>query len=161
VIVHTGAWTTTLSNLSALWLIVPFLAGWSQRTPRRAAVAGSIALLGAFSGYWLLTLSPLEGVSRAQAVAGLAPLVEGHLPWLLGGAVGAPLFGVLGYRWRVARAFTSAIAVSALLCGEPLAWTVSGLGSRFSDARAVWLAEMVAGACTAAVMVVVRRRRTA
>ena len=158
VIAHTGAWTTTLSNLSALWLIVPFLAGWSQRTPGRSAVAGALSLVAAFVGYWLLTLSPLEGVSGAQAAAGIAPLVRGHVPWLVGGTFGAPLFGVLGYRWRVRRAWTSAMAVSMLLCLEPLAWMASGLGSRFSDARPVWLAEMAAGACTAVVMLARRRR---
>jgi hypothetical protein len=161
VMVHTGAWTTTVSNMSALWLIVPFLAGWSQRTPRRAAVAGALSLLAAFGGYWLLTLSPLEGVSGTQAAAGIAPLLAGHAPWLLGGAVGAPLFGVLGYRWRVLRAWTSAVAVSLLLCGEPLAWVVSGLGPRFSDARPVWLGEMTAGACTAAAALLAIRRRRA
>ena len=161
VLVHTGAWTTTVSNLSALWLIVPFLAGWSQRTPARAALGGALSLLAAFCGYWLLTLSPLEGVSSAQAVAGIAPLVEGHAPWLLGGAVGGPLYGILGQRWRTQRAWTSALAVSLLLCLEPLAWLVSGLGARFSDARPVWLAEVTVGVCTAIAMLVSRRRRPA
>ena len=158
VMVHTGGWTTTVSNMSALWLIVPFLAGWSQRTPTRAAVAGALSLLAAFTGYWLLTLSPLEGVSGAHAVAGIAPLVEGHAPWLLGGSVGAPLFGILGQRWRTTRAWTSALAVSLVLCLEPLAWVASGLGARFSDARPVWLAEVLAGACTAVAMLTSRRR---
>jgi len=158
VIVHTGAWTTTVSNMSALWLIVPFLAGWSQRAPRRAVAAGVVSLVAAFAGYWAMTLSPLEGVTGAHAIAGIAPLVRGHAPWLLGGAVGAPLYGLLGHRWRVQRAWSSAAAVSILLCFEPVAWFVSGLG-RFSDARPVWIAETAAGACTAAAMAATRLRR--
>jgi Family of unknown function (DUF6518) len=158
VIVHAGGWTTTVSNLSAPWLIVPFLAGWSQGTLRRAAIGGAVSLLAAFSGYWLLTLSPVEGVSGSQAVAGIVPLVEGHAPWLLGGAIGGPVFGVLGHHWRTRRAWTSVAAVSLLLFLEPLAWFAAGLGARFSDARPVWLAEATAGACAAIAMLAVRRR---
>ena len=149
VIVHMGAWTTAVSNMSALWLIVPFLAGWSQPTQRRAIAAGVVSLLAAFTGYWMLTLSPLEGVSTAQAVGGLAPLVGGHAFWLFGGALGAPLFGMLGYRWRSNRAWSSAFAVSVVLLLEPAAWLASGLGPRLTDARPVWTGEIAAGVATA------------
>lgn len=160
VLVHTGAWTTTLSNMSALWLIVPFLAGWSQPTRNRALVAGLASLGAAFTGYWALTLSPLEGVSTAQAIRGLAPLIDGHLPWLVGGTLGAPLFAILGYRWRTRRAWSSALAVSALLLLEPAAWLTSGLGPRFTDARPAWTGEMAAGLAAALAFAFVRLRRT-
>jgi hypothetical protein len=160
VIVHTGAWTTTVSNMSALWLIVPFLAGWSQRTPRRAVLAAALSLLAAFSGYWLMTLSPFEGVSTAQAVHGVVPLIAGHAPWLVGGAVGGPLFGMLGFRWRTQRAWTSAVVVSSILCLEPVAHVAAGAGAQFSDAHRVWVGEMIAGGCTAAAMLAIRLRGT-
>lgn len=39
------------------------------------------------------------------------------------------LGGWLRYRWRIDRAWSSAVAVSALLLFEPAAWLASGLGT--------------------------------
>jgi hypothetical protein len=161
VLVHTGAWTTTVSNMSALWLILPFLAGCSQATPRRAVGAGAIATLAAFVGYFALTLSPLEGVSLAHAVRGAAPLVHGQAIWLAGGALTAPAFGFLGYRWRAQRAWSSALAFSLALALEPVAWVAAGLETRFADPRPAWAGEVVAGLCALAAFAWLRSRRPA
>jgi hypothetical protein len=159
VLVHTGAWTTTVSNMSALWLILPFLAGCSQVTPRRAVAAGVAATLAAFVGYFALTLSPLEGVSFAHAVRGVAPLVHGQALWLAGGALTAPAFGFLGYRWRVHRAWSSALAFSLALGLEPLAWVATGRATRFSEPGPAWAGEIAAGLCALAAFAWLRLRR--
>jgi hypothetical protein len=158
VLVHTGGWTTTVSNMSALWLVLPFLAGWSQRTTRRAVAAGALVTAAAFAGYFALTLSPLEGVAVGQAAAGLAPLVRGQLPWLVGGVFAAPAYALLGYRWRTLRAWSSALAVAGALCLEPVAWIVVGLRGRFSDPGPAWIGEIAAGVCAALVLAAVRAR---
>jgi hypothetical protein len=158
VLVHTGAWTTTISNMSALWLVLPFLAGWSRSTSRRALAAGTLGTAAAFSGYFAMTLSPLEGVGLGQAASGLAPLVKGQLPWLVGGAFAAPAYALLGYRWRTLRAWSSAFAVAGALCLEPVAWIFAGLRGRFSDPGPAWIGEIAAGLCAAAALAAVRAR---
>src|SRR5580658_5779649 len=57
-----GWWSVSLSGLSAPWLVLPFLAGSSQRRPRRAALVGEVIVWAALAGYFATTLSPMEGV---------------------------------------------------------------------------------------------------
>src|SRR5574337_1247035 len=67
-------WGADVSLLSAPWLVVPFLAGWTQRDGKRAAVLGLACTAAALVGYGLVTLSPVENaeltVQSAVAVAG-------------------------------------------------------------------------------------------
>jgi hypothetical protein len=158
VLVHTGVWPVAVSNMSALWLILPFVAGWAQPSRKRAVVAGTGATAAAFLGYFAMTLSPLEGVSAAHALHGIAPLVAGQARWLAGAAVGAPVYAVLGFRWRTGRSWLSAGAVAGALCLEPFAWMLSGVGLRVSDARGVWTAEVAAGVVAAGAFAIARRR---
>jgi hypothetical protein len=51
---------TDVSLLSAPWLLLAFIAGWTQREPRRAAFLGLACTLSALIGYGLMTLSPVE-----------------------------------------------------------------------------------------------------
>jgi hypothetical protein len=61
-----------VSGLSAPWLLLPFLVGWTQERARRAAVAGLVVTLAALAGYFAMTLSPIEGVHfQASEVKGL------------------------------------------------------------------------------------------
>jgi hypothetical protein len=158
VMVHTGGWTTTVSNLSAPWVVLPFLAGWSQSSSRRAVAAGALVTACAFAGYFVMTLSPLEGVGLAHAASGIAPLVRGQLPWLVGGACSAPVYAFLGYRWRTVRAWSSAFAVAGALCLEPAAWILAGRRGRFADPGTAWIAEVALGLLAAAGLAAVRAR---
>ena len=53
-------WAADVSLLSAPWLVLAFIAGWTQRDPRRAALLGLACTASAFLGYGLMTLSPVE-----------------------------------------------------------------------------------------------------
>ncbi len=66
-LVALGPWTTAVSGMSAPWLVLPFLAGCSQVLPRRAMAAGLVATQAALFGYFVMTLSPVEGVALAKA----------------------------------------------------------------------------------------------
>src|ERR687886_2002634 len=62
-------WMSDVSLLSAPWLVLAFLGGWTQRDARRAAVLGLGCTLSALIGYGVMTLSPVE-----NAHAGIASI---------------------------------------------------------------------------------------
>jgi hypothetical protein len=83
-----GSWAIDASLLSSPWLLVAFLAGWSQPTAKRAAVFGFVCTIAALVGYWTMTLSPLEGA--VVTVRGVRGLVVGQSAYGLGALVSGP-----------------------------------------------------------------------
>ena len=139
-----AGWSTDISLLSAPWLVLPFVAGATQKLPRRAALLG----------YGLMTLSPIEHAHLTVAtVRGFFISERGVL---LGGIVTGPLFGWFGQQWRTRGAIAGALVTAAALCLEPLARrvTIDPIGQ-----RDVWLAEVAAGLAFAAAVLVTRHRR--
>jgi bacteriorhodopsin len=152
-----GWWTISVSGLSAPWLLVPFVAGRVQPAPRRAIVAGLLVTLSALAGYFAMTLSPLEGVHFHAAEAW--GLIASNRLIEVGGLVGGPVFGWLGYRWRVCRSWVAAGAVACALCLEPVAVAAARRSAGRSDL--VWCVEVLAGLVTATYFFVVKRRSAA
>jgi hypothetical protein len=133
-------WAADVSLLSAPWLVLAFVAGWTQRDPRRAALLGLACTASAFLGYGLMTLSPVENAQLS--LQSVAAFVQSESPALVGGLFTAPLLGWFGQRWRTDRAWVGALATAALVCLEPLARIPAGRAIRF---RAVSLAEVAVG----------------
>lgn len=136
-----GLWTESVSVLSAPWLILPFLVGWTQGRPRRAAVTGLVVTLSALAGYFAMTLSPMEGGHFSPM--GLRALLGTNQLNEIGGLLSGPLFGWLGYRWHAGRSWVAAVLVTGALCLEPLAVTVAGRNAGRSEF--VWVLEVVVG----------------
>jgi Family of unknown function (DUF6518) len=149
-----GSWAIDASLLSAPWLLVAFVAGWSQRTARRAVILGFVCTIAALVGYWAMTLSPIEGA--VVTVRGVRGLLVGQSAYAVGGVLTGPFFGWLGYRWRTQRDWVSALAVALAVCCEPLAHAAAGVAVSF---HGVWAAEVVAGLAMALYVVVAARRR--
>jgi hypothetical protein len=149
-------WATDISLLSAPWLVLPFLAGCTQRDPRRAALLGLGCTAAALIGYGLMTLSPVEGAQVSMRT------VEGFLrsesPVIVGGVFTGPLFGWFGQQWRTRRAWIGAFAAAAALCLEPLAREAAGNAIRF---RSVTVAEVAAGIAMATYVLAGRWRSRA
>jgi hypothetical protein len=141
-------WAADVSLLSAPWLVLAFLAGCTQRDPRRAALLGLACTISALIGYGLMTLSPLEGAQLSART--LSGFVRSESPVLVGGIFTGPLFGWFGQRWRAHRAWVGALITAALVCLEPLARLVVGNGVRFG---AVWMAEVAVGLAMATYVV--------
>jgi hypothetical protein len=121
-----GLWTSTAAQVSAPWLVLPFLVGITQQSGRRAATLGLVVTLSALLGYFAMTYSPMEihPWSFHPFVAGMVAVTtrERYNPaFILGGLVTGPFFGLLGERWRVRRSWISAVIVAGALCLEPLA----------------------------------------
>ena len=155
-----GPWTVSVSQMSALWLLLPFAFGCTQDRPRRAIAVGLVATVSALVGYFAMTLSPIEGVALSSAPAGILPLLRSNVLVIVGGLVTAPAFGLLGQRWRLSRSWASGAFVAGALLLEPLARQIDG---RLFGPSWVWAAEVAIGTCLVAGFVVARiaRRRSA
>jgi hypothetical protein len=151
-----AGWSSDISLLSAPWLVLPFLAGATQREPRRAALLGLACTYVALLAYGLMTLSPVEHAHIT--VATVRGFLVSERAVLLGGIVTGPLFGWFGQQWRTRRAIAGALVTAAALCLEPFARraTVDPIVHR--DVR---LAEVAAGLALAAAVLVRRFSRSA
>jgi hypothetical protein len=134
-------WLTDVSLLSAPWLALPFVIGATQKSARRAILVGCIATATALIGYFVMTLSPVEGV-HLDGTAPIIALLRSERMVELGALVTAPLYGYLGYRWHERRAWLSALLLAGALCLEPLATELVG---RLPEFTTVWMAEIAVG----------------
>ena len=133
-------WMADVSLLSAPWLTLAFLAGWTQVEAKQAALLGLVCTFAAWAGYGLMTLSPIEGAEiSGPAVLGFA---RSQSSIIIGGIVTGPLFGLFGHRWRAKRAWLGALVTAAAFCLEPLARHLYGLPIHSSR---VLLAEVTFG----------------
>lgn len=146
-------WGADVSLLSAPWLLLPFLAGATQREPKRAALLGLACTYAALLGYGLMTLSPIENAHLSAASIRAFVLSEREV--FIGGIVTGPLFGWFGQQWRTRRALLGALVTAAALCLEPLARRGSVNPIRFRD---VWIAEVALGLALAAYAALSRAR---
>lgn len=96
-----------LSNMSAFWLLLPFLAGQLMPSLRLSAGMGLLVTLVALIAFY------------AAAQAALPPEVRAYVS---AGVVTGPTFGALGYRWRNDRWWLSGLTVVLAFCCEPFAW---------------------------------------
>ena len=148
-----AGWSSDVSLLSAPWLVLPFIAGATQRDPRRAALLGLACTCAALLGYGLMTVSPIENAHLT--IATVRGFVYSERPVLVGGIVTGPLFGWFGQQWRTRRAIAGALVTAGALCLEPLARRITIDPIRYRD---VWLAEVAAGLLLAAAVLVRRAR---
>jgi hypothetical protein len=151
-----AGWSTDISLLSAPWLVLPFVAGATQRDSRRAALLGLACTYAALLGYALMTLSPVEHAHLS--VATIRGFVVSERSVLIGGIVTGPLFGWFGRQWRTRRAIAGALVTAAALCLEPLARRATIDPIQYRD---VWLAEVALGLAFAAAVLVLRYARPA
>ena len=154
-----GRWPSTVSQVSATWLLLPFLAGCTQRSARSAAAIGLVSTEVALLSYALMTVSPFEGVALARAPAAFAAMAAANMVYVTCGLATGPAYGWLGYRWRTARAPVAAALVIGALCLEPL--VRSAVGQKYHPAI-VWQVEVVLGVALAVAWVATiatRRRR--
>lgn len=136
-----GWWTVSVSLLSSPWLVLPFFVGWKQSTARRAAAAGLVVTAAALAGYFVMTLSPVEGARFT--IRGFGDLVGSQDANVVAGTVVGPLCGWLGYRWRTRRWWPSALLIVGSVCLEPV--VVAATGRDIGRSGVVWTFEILIG----------------
>ena len=112
-------WGAEVASLSAPWLVLAFVAGCTQRTPRRAALLGLGCTYAALVGYLLMTDSPVEGAQ--YTLTNTRAFLISNIPVVVGGLFTGPLFGWFGQQWHTRRALVGALLSAGALCAEPLA----------------------------------------
>jgi hypothetical protein len=137
-----GSWAPTAAQVSAPWLLVPFLLGATQPQPRRAMLVGLVTTQSALLGYFAMTLSPLEGVPLGAVPAGAVHLLPENGVYIVAGLATGLLFGLLGHRWRLWRSWSSAALFAGVLFLEP--WARAAVG-RLPEPSTVWIVEVGLG----------------
>ena len=138
-----GPWAVSISQMAALWVLLPFLFGSSQKRPREAALVGLVATVAALMGYWAMTVSPMEGVALRSAPSAATAWLGGNVGWWLAGLVTGPLFGYLGHRWRRDGWWVAPALLSAVFLLEPI---IRRASNRLIGPSWVWVAEFAVGA---------------
>jgi hypothetical protein len=148
-------WMADVSLLSAPWLAIAFLAGWTQTSPRRAAALGFACTAAALAGYAVMTLSPAENAHLTART--LQGFIQSESPVLVGGIVTGPLFGWFGHQWRVRRALLGAAVTALAICLEPAIRMIPA--DREIRSTDVALAEVAAGLLALAYVAAAALRR--
>jgi hypothetical protein len=127
---HLGAYQFVVqisTGMSALWLLVPFLAGAWQASQSCAMLMGLAATWLSVLAYVLTLLSPMEGVHLTPTAFAFS--VASQWPWFAGGLIAGPLYGWLGHRWRAGRSAAAALlAVLPVLLEPGARWLAGGAG---------------------------------
>jgi hypothetical protein len=170
-----GGLRDAVGNVSALWLLLPFLAGAAVGSRRLAGAAvGSRRLAaGAVAGL-AATLAALVGFYFAESIV----LDLGPHPWLtdLSLTMGTvryygeralltgPVFGMLGFWWQQRRSVAPAGLLAAAFIFEPVAhWLYGrhiGGGAAYPvpGYPALWLSEIAVGLAGFALLATIARR---
>ncbi len=115
-----GPWTVSVSQMSAPWLLLPFVLGCTLGRSRRPMLLGLVGTLSALAGYFAMTVSPIEGVPVADIPRAAAGLVSSNLIWIAGALLVGPAFGLLGQRWATMRSWAAASLVAGAFLLEPV-----------------------------------------
>ena len=132
-------------NLGSPWLVLPFLAGWVQRSRRWAFAAGTVTCTAGMVGFF--------GPGGAWGPASLGFVA----PWLLVGALAGLVYGRFGHTWGRSRTLLDGLALALPFILEPLAWRLA-LGPAQGTVP-YWYLETAVGMVLLVCVVVVSRRR--
>ena len=134
-----------LGNLGSTWLVLPFLAGWVQRSRPWALAAGLLTSVSSMVGFFLL--------GGAWGPASFAFVAS----WILVGVLAGGVYGLFGESWGRSRVLLDGLALALPFVVEPWAWSL-GLG--YSQGRLpIWYVETAAGVALIVWVVVASRRR--
>jgi hypothetical protein len=142
-----------VSNLATPWLVLAFLAGWSQRSWIRAATAGVIvdvaSIIGFYGHFLFIDQHPLHLPLNSPTPMwvrleyNLNHWLHFIIPWVLIAILAGLAYGVLGYWWRRHRSIVAGVLVGLPFVAEPFLWRVY-LGY-YQDPLILWIIEVAVG----------------
>jgi hypothetical protein len=158
----------SIGNISAPWLLLPYLAGTTVRSPIRGAVLGAAACLTALAGFYVAEAFVLD-LGDHPLLTDLRLTIGAGRYYFIFGVLLGPLFGALGGATYRNRLTVTALVLAFLLVGEPLAvfaWIrsagVAPADTGFVAAYpALWMGEMVLGVLVCVVLLAWSRRHGA
>jgi hypothetical protein len=152
-----------LGNMSAPWVLVPFLAGTRCTKLWQGALVGIAATLAAFVGFYAAEAAVLDLGPHPWYVDLRLTLGSGHLYEKWGVPTGV-LYGALGAMWAGRRLALAPIVVCLAFVAEPaIVWLATragvwGGGGLFAY-RWLWITELLVGFAGILFVVVVADRR--
>ncbi len=152
-----------IGNMSAPWVVLPFLAGMAFRRPLRGALVGVLATEVAFLAFYvaeavILDLGPHPWYVDLKLTVGTVYIYETL------GLVSGAVYGALGALFAKRRTTRLTATVGAAFVAEPLIVWVMWKGSIWGgpgilDYPALWIGEVVLGLCLIALPYDLARRR--
>jgi Family of unknown function (DUF6518) len=151
-------------NISAPWLLLPFVAGATSMRLRSAALIGLGASLAALVVFYVAESQILDLGSHSWPVD-LRLAVTAGQTYLVTSLLSGPVFGFLGGIWSQRRSLLAAVAVAAMFVLEPLAvWGVEHAQGHVASTGLLtqypwmWIGEMLLGVVGGVLLVRVSRR---
>ena len=136
-----------IGNLSAPWLLMPFIAGATAGARRigRAAAVGALVSLSALAGFYVANSFVLHLGPHPWLVD--LRLAFGSLYFFKFALFSGPIFGALGGWWKQTGSAWLGVLVAALLVLEPFAWLAytRAQSTVYTSDAPVWAAEVVVG----------------
>jgi hypothetical protein len=141
-----------VGNVSAIWLLLPFLAGATADSRRVivGALLGLLATLAGLTGFYFAESFVLD-LGQHSWLTDLSLTMPTIRYYAEGGLITGPLFGALGLWWRQRRSVAAAGLIGAVFVLEPVAWWLYGMhiggGAAYSvpGYPALWLTEIAIG----------------
>lgn len=141
-----------VGNISALWLLLPFLAGAAADGRRviTGALFGMLATLAALTGFYFAESFVLD-LGQHSWLTDLSLTMGAITYYAKLGLVTGPIFGALGLWWRQRHSMVAAGLIAAVFVLEPMAWWLYGIQIGGDAAYpvpgypALWLTEIVIG----------------
>jgi hypothetical protein len=156
---------SAVGNMSAPWIVVPFLAGTLYSRARQAALIGGATTLAAFFGFYTAEAAILDLGEHPWYVDLKLTLGSGQVYEVWGTPAGV-VYGVLGWLWASRSSVAAAVAVGLAFVLEPLIvlalvrTQVWGGGGLF-DHPWLWATEIAIGLAVIAFVLVKAQARPA
>jgi len=156
---NTGDWHDAVGNVSATWLLLPFLAGAARvtRGPLGAALAGLAVTIAALAGFYVAESFVLN-LGPHPWLVDLSLTMRASLFWLVRACVSGPVFGAIGFWWRERRSLVALGVIAGAFVLEPLAWYLQNRRMAGGSAYpvpgypALWIGEIAIGVIGFAVL---------
>jgi len=159
-----GGVRDAIGNLSAPWLLLPFIAGAAAGARRvgRAALVGALVSFVALGGFYLANSFVLH-LGPHPWLVDVRLAVRGGRLWFARAVFSGPIFGALGGWWQQTGSTWLGVLVAGLLVCEPFAWLAYTRVQHtiYTSDTVVWAIEVAVGLGAAALVATVARPRRA